>query len=1199
MRGGLLVGKLSLIDLAGSERGVDNDNTDKLTRKEGRDINTSLLALKEVIRSMQQNSHHAPFRQSKLTQVLEESLTGPQCQTVVVACVSGAEANVQHTINTLRYASDLRPQGSKPSKKVATTVSADSVVSPNSGNSNNNSAHSEFPSPGNNNNNNSSSSRSAKAVKAEKRSDFSLSPAAQAAAADKERQHYSQSAPRPSTNSSSNRPARLARQTHLRKPETAAEAAASKLSQSRGRSVDRKSTDMYGNNKNEEVKGGNGSGGGTSSFKSRFLNSARRSLSRSKSRTRTRSIDHLDLDSSGDLDEDEDNDLMLLHDPTMPSFSAAPTPIKNKSRGMNVTSEVTSPVPHHRDTRHSVEQSSSSAVTARGSSSNGNNTTVAAKQTTYVPPATNTPNTTPPAPEGRKSAGNGNGKDKAAKKAIRGSGLFGLRRKSITTKPRPPPQPEPPAAAKIIPQPDPRGDPRGGSVDRHSSNRSNSRRGLGLLGAGGGGGGGGGLSSRESRSRALSADYLATTREETDSNFGEGGGDGGKDGGDGVVVQKDMVSTMLLKPSTPLTTQLLASMSVELVGSVMERFGANTAALVLEVLDNQGVEVEKDMVHVEWDVMAEAAKTKGMKTVQLNKLKEWVKGTTDQPPPPITTTPSSSSVSRTAAHNNNKSATTATTSSSSRGSHLSGPRKSPKASNNGSSSHRHHHHTPNPTTPSSSTATISTTFLDVSSLEAAAELLGFGWDGLGFDLYWRLAEEAHMYTKTDWPHPSGNPFLTLLVMQRFCMRRTATTSSSSRSSRLLSPTASITNTPTSGGGVSRRQRPSALTTKRSSSLSNLNFPRSSSASPPVGRTGGNSFDGGLSSGESRSASKASRGRAGRESKDAAGGAEASLLLAEEDIAKEVSTALPSPKVLCAFDQNWVGLGSGGSGGGSLLSSASLLGAKCFLKLGRESEAAEASLLALGINQADLPFPVLPPLPPPPPPPSSPPSPSDSSVVSSEKEEVSISSNNDAANRAEDKEAEDCCLAAAGAVVAALAKKEQQASGKSSWTSSSSSPSSSSSCEGPLSKKLAVRVGGLQVLGRTLAGRGQVRAAEVYFLRALEDAKRTGQRWQQENKGNTGSSSSSSSSKVGMASLLEVSAVLDLKDFVMDEDNAKKKKKSGSGEEDDKASGRSELSVEVMIEDALKRGGRGPQDADALLFHRRKINNSNDQEQHEL
>ena len=42
------LGKFSLIDLAGSERGADNENTDKTTQMEGRQINTSLLALKEV-----------------------------------------------------------------------------------------------------------------------------------------------------------------------------------------------------------------------------------------------------------------------------------------------------------------------------------------------------------------------------------------------------------------------------------------------------------------------------------------------------------------------------------------------------------------------------------------------------------------------------------------------------------------------------------------------------------------------------------------------------------------------------------------------------------------------------------------------------------------------------------------------------------------------------------------------------------------------------------------------------------------------------------------------------------------------------------------------------------------------------------------------------------------------------------------------
>ncbi|KAH9621757.1 hypothetical protein KSS87_003246 [Heliosperma pusillum] len=71
-----LVGKLSFIDLAGSERGADTTDNDKQTRVEGAEINKSLLALKECIRALDNDQNHIPFRGSKLTEVLRDSFVG-------------------------------------------------------------------------------------------------------------------------------------------------------------------------------------------------------------------------------------------------------------------------------------------------------------------------------------------------------------------------------------------------------------------------------------------------------------------------------------------------------------------------------------------------------------------------------------------------------------------------------------------------------------------------------------------------------------------------------------------------------------------------------------------------------------------------------------------------------------------------------------------------------------------------------------------------------------------------------------------------------------------------------------------------------------------------------------------------------------------------------------------------------------------
>ena len=145
--------------MAGSERAADTMNTDNKTRLEGGEINKSLLALKECIRSLDGSGQtHTPFRASKLTQVnammrfcvlvcvtvgfacrlhvnvlifpstthththththtltyalhsqvLREPLLAAKSHTVMIATVSADLKNCEHTLNTLRYAQRLK-----------------------------------------------------------------------------------------------------------------------------------------------------------------------------------------------------------------------------------------------------------------------------------------------------------------------------------------------------------------------------------------------------------------------------------------------------------------------------------------------------------------------------------------------------------------------------------------------------------------------------------------------------------------------------------------------------------------------------------------------------------------------------------------------------------------------------------------------------------------------------------------------------------------------------------------------------------------------------------------------------------------------------------------------------------------------------------------------------------------------------------
>ncbi|XP_025017743.1 osmotic avoidance abnormal protein 3-like isoform X1 [Tetranychus urticae] len=106
-------GKLNLVDLAGSERQAKTGATgDRL--KEATKINLSLSALGNVISALVDGKcKHIPYRDSKLTRLLQDSLGG-NTKTLMVACLSPADNNYDETLSTLRYANRAKNIQNKP-----------------------------------------------------------------------------------------------------------------------------------------------------------------------------------------------------------------------------------------------------------------------------------------------------------------------------------------------------------------------------------------------------------------------------------------------------------------------------------------------------------------------------------------------------------------------------------------------------------------------------------------------------------------------------------------------------------------------------------------------------------------------------------------------------------------------------------------------------------------------------------------------------------------------------------------------------------------------------------------------------------------------------------------------------------------------------------------------------------------------------
>ena len=117
-RGGDDEGVLTLVDLAGSEHRIDSMYHDAARRKEGAQINSSLMALKQVVRARVDGSDTSLiYRKAKLTLLLKTSFSIKEARTVVIATVSPSSKDTEHSLSTLRHACIMDGQGEGDEKR--------------------------------------------------------------------------------------------------------------------------------------------------------------------------------------------------------------------------------------------------------------------------------------------------------------------------------------------------------------------------------------------------------------------------------------------------------------------------------------------------------------------------------------------------------------------------------------------------------------------------------------------------------------------------------------------------------------------------------------------------------------------------------------------------------------------------------------------------------------------------------------------------------------------------------------------------------------------------------------------------------------------------------------------------------------------------------------------------------------------------
>ena len=117
--------KLTLVDLAGSER-IKKTGAVGARQTEGININKSLLVLGQVVSALSEKKR-PPYRDSKLTRLLQDSLGG-NSRTILVACVSPADYNMDESVNTLRYAARARKIQNTATRNLVQNISPEEAA---------------------------------------------------------------------------------------------------------------------------------------------------------------------------------------------------------------------------------------------------------------------------------------------------------------------------------------------------------------------------------------------------------------------------------------------------------------------------------------------------------------------------------------------------------------------------------------------------------------------------------------------------------------------------------------------------------------------------------------------------------------------------------------------------------------------------------------------------------------------------------------------------------------------------------------------------------------------------------------------------------------------------------------------------------------------------------------------------------------